>query len=419
MINNRDCNEKLSKSCIYEKKTYSANIEFTFFIVFGMQNRKIKFKSAFTLLELVFVCIILWLILPSMVQLYTFITTSNREIWARQDAIQQWYEIFERLNVMLEDYTIDYEEYYNRQMVGCVWDAARWAGFKRNVWLSGYCTNFTAYWNYNSTNRNLIGTGYHDLYYCSNSTQKLWIDASYHKVLRKDSCWMTPGYQSFGQYKTLFVDVGKNTDNDGDAIWDSDDSNLGTTVHDMINAIMDYDNVQELYFISHDGKNRLYFRRALAATWENGEVQYRIQMLRLKWFDAWQKHNFSETKNNEWLYDGQIDTWVCDAWMWFSCAWDWIGWVYPGYNLPADVDDWWVDLTQWWSNIIAWKATVSPTTDSELARSEEKRQINAYMKLLIVSGIYPPYYNGRMAESTREFQVPIETLINMKDFYRN
>jgi hypothetical protein len=31
----------------------------------------------------------------------------------------QGYELFEKINILIKDYTIDYEEYFNRSMVGC------------------------------------------------------------------------------------------------------------------------------------------------------------------------------------------------------------------------------------------------------------------------------------------------------------
>ena len=50
-------------------------------------------------------------------------------------------------------------------------------------------------------------------------------------------------------------------------------------------AIEDSDHIQEIYLISHDGKDRLYFRRKLIHQ-EGEQLQYKIQMLRLKGFDA-------------------------------------------------------------------------------------------------------------------------------------
>ena len=110
---------------------------------------KIKLKKyfGFTLIELLSVTVIIWFIMPMMIGVYSFLINSNKSIIARQNIIQQWYEFFERLNILMQDYTIDYEEYYNRQMVWCVAWGWTWENFTWNIWLSGYCTEFTAYWN--------------------------------------------------------------------------------------------------------------------------------------------------------------------------------------------------------------------------------------------------------------------------------
>ena len=124
-------------------------------------------NKAFTMVELVLSMTIIGLLLPSIFSVYSFILKSNREIVARQDSIQQWYEFFERLNILMEDYTIDYEEYYNRQMVWCTGDdAPNWTNFERNVDEDWYCENFTAYWNGN----NIINdTTQHHIYKCSSN----------------------------------------------------------------------------------------------------------------------------------------------------------------------------------------------------------------------------------------------------------
>ena len=77
-----------------------------------------------------------------------------------------------------------------------------------------------------------------------------------------------------------------------------------------------------------------------------------------------------------------------------------------------------MDLTRWSTTVSARKITISPTTDSELAWAKEDRQINAYMRILIVNGLYPPYY-GMLTDSAWDYKVPLQTTINMKDFYRN
>lgn len=84
------------------------------------QIKSIKYKSAFTLIELTLVLLIVGLILPIIFNLYTFISRANNEIVIRQRSIQESYELLEKLNVMMQNYTIDYEEYFDRQMAGCV-----------------------------------------------------------------------------------------------------------------------------------------------------------------------------------------------------------------------------------------------------------------------------------------------------------
>ena len=353
-----------------------------------------------------------------MIGIYSFLIRSNKEIIARQNAIQQWYELLEKLNILMQDYTVDYEEYFNRQMVWCVnsWGLLTWSNFKWNVWLSWYCTEFTAYGNENSTEKwrrwSRINSGYHDIYYCSSDREEN--QRLSHRVLKREYCWKWWKRQSFGQYAALFTDVKEPTNNE-------DDKNLWQPVMDWlnsVNAIANGDNIQELYLISHDWKSRLFFRRKLTNQ-TSGYAQYRIQMLRLRWFDAWQDHNFDST-NIEWLYDWQIDTWACDTSMWFIWSWESVWWAYSGYHLPNDVDDCRIDLTYWSTSIFAWNLNISPINDPILYWSQQERQINPYMKILVVAWVYFPeiFSKSLVGSSIAEFKVPIQTTINMKDFYR-
>lgn len=389
-------------------------------------------------MELLYVMGIIALVMPAMFALYNFMIKANREISARQSAIQQWYEFFERLNILVQDYRIDYEEYFNRQMVWCVWTEYRWSDFKWNVltwWYSSwYCTNFTTYWNWNSTDRRekigwtfqKLNASYHDLYYCTTEDILLssqWDGSSV--VVKKDDCGIQKWIQSYGQYATMFTDV------KGwwgwwklDMVWDWDDENVWYLLNENVRAIQDPDNIQELYFISQDWKNRLFFRRKLVDS-AGDYTQYRIQMLRLKWFDAWRLHNLDKEKDsngieNRWIYDGQIDTWACDYSMWFV----WKGaaissWgVYSGYNLPADVDDCWIDMTYWLTNALAWNISVSPTWNPDLYWARTDRQINDYIKIFLANGVYMPANGATMAESIADFKIPLQTTINMEWFYK-
>ncbi len=337
---------------------------------------------------------------------------SNKEFNLRQTAIQQWYEFFEKLNILMQDYTIDYEEYYNRQMVWCVGWWGTGSNFKWNIGLSWYCTEFTAYGNQNSTKRNMgsskiISWAYHDIYDCSsagNNNSNNWLP----RAVEERDCWKIWSRQSFGQYKNLFVDVNGvgNADDDRD-LWRPVDGAF-------VWAIVDADNIQELYLISHDWKSRLFLRRKLVAQ-DKDVAQYKIQILRLRWFDAGQDHNF-DSSNKNWLYDWQIDTWACDTSMWFVWNWASVWWAYSGYYLPKDADDCWIELTYWNTNIYTWNMSISPLDDPDLYWADESRQINPYMKILAVNWVYLPTSNAD--DTINSFNIPIETTINMKDFYR-
>ena len=395
-----------------------------------MNKLKLKLKvHSFTLIELLYVVGIISLIMPAMFALYNFLIKANREISARQSAIQQWYEFFERLDILVQDYRIDYEEYYNRQMVGCTqsWSVLfTWANFKWHTGLSGYCTEFTAYWNWNSTSRkewwSPLNTWHHDLYYCSSKqTQEAkWMPL----VVDETDCGERGGLQSYGQYEAMFTDVnGAFSWWSADMVWDWDDEDVWYLLNPWVNAIVDPDNIQELYLISQDWKNRLYFRRKLVNT-EGNYTQYRIQMLRLKWFDAGRLHDLDKTKQwsieNRWLYDGKIDTRACDYSMWFEWHWDPIStWeIYSGYYLPNSVDDCWIDMTYGVTNVLAWNISVSPTWNPDLYWAKQDRQINDYLKIFIANGVYMPAYGAAMAESISSFMVPLQTTINMAPFYK-
>ena len=374
-----------------------------------MKQKSRKYHG-FTLIELMTVVVIIWIIMPCIVSIYAFMIKSNREFALRQTAIQQWYEFFERLNLLMQDYTVDYEEYFNRQMVWCNPDWSTWASFTWNTWTWWYCKNFTAYWNRNSTNRRIFSTPSlskddHDIYRCSNNTEHQGSN-DIHRTVKGGNCWVIWGEQSFGQYKSFFTDVYEVGKVD-------DDKDLWKPVNNDINAIVDSNNIKELYLISHDWKKRLYFRRKLInQEWDS--VQYKIQMLRLKWFDAWRWHSFDDM--DEWFYDGQIDTWACDYSMWFVWKWDSIWWAYSGYRLPEDENDCRIDLTYWSTSIYTRNLSISPLNDPDLYWMDEDHQINPYMKIFVVNWLYSPIaYSG---SSITEFKVPIETAINMKDFYK-
>ncbi|MBU0626754.1 hypothetical protein KKH82_05010 [Patescibacteria group bacterium] len=126
---------------------------------------------------------------------------------ARGTLIEGSYFTMEKLNLLLKDYTIDYEEYFNRRQVGC--NSGYQENFLWNVGEDGYCTNFTAYGNQNA----FAQEEKFYLYYCSSVTgqvvPKQVFENSY--ITDGSGCAIS-GYQSFGQYAQQFLDTKNNVD---------------------------------------------------------------------------------------------------------------------------------------------------------------------------------------------------------------
>lgn len=115
-----------------------------------------------------------------------------------------------RFAVLFQDYTIDYEEYFNRQMVGCSNTSKIYDKFTRTTNANGFCNLFTAYGNQNNRK---IG---------QNATSSI----NYNNIIYQQS-----SLQPYGQYKSLFRDFGTDTDKktkipDAPIVGDADDTDL-------------------------------------------------------------------------------------------------------------------------------------------------------------------------------------------------
>jgi hypothetical protein len=83
-------------------------------------------------------------------------------IQARTNITQDAYFVVEKINLLLKDYTIDYEEYFNRKNLGC--DNYN-TTFTRETGPNGYCDLFTAYGNNNTIDGTEVPE--RELYFCS------------------------------------------------------------------------------------------------------------------------------------------------------------------------------------------------------------------------------------------------------------
>lgn len=352
------------------------------------------------------------------------------------------YFLMEKLQSMTKDYTIDYEEYWNRQQVWCMemWrtESGPWWSPSRN--MSGNCTQFT---NYGNQNMNLYWDSifsdprrgaYHTLYYCSSiedwlhqyedwNPQAVVLDITDTNSLHRMNCIRAGRGRnhSYGQYAQMFIDVKDDVDYVPWAANDDDDEDRGNWPEAIYNS--GWNNPQEIYLISHDKQRRMLIRRVLKNAAEvnnwtadlnsdgiisNSEKFYTLQVLQLRWFDAGMSHTFDPT--DQWVLDGKIDTWACDASLWFECEWESIQWAYPEYHLPADNDDGWVDLLSADITISDWDIQIYPLKDPELAWNDPSTQHSPYMVISLVSQLYAKNRKRKLTiDQMNAYTLPLQT----------
>lgn len=185
--------------------------------------------------------------------------------------------------------------------------------------------------------------------------------------------------------------------------------------------------MQELYLISQDGNSKILLRRKLIASGDrnqNGsigdtpsETQYVLQLLKLRGFDAGQRHNFDNNQSSG-VYDGHIDTRACDYAQGFFCHGSGISQLYTGYALPLDQDDGRVDISHKNTTISNRKLTISPNKNPQYALAEPHTQINPYFTISFTNRIYGKSRQKRL-ENTKidDYHITIQTTFNTKKFY--
>ncbi len=395
-------------------------------------------KKGFTLLELALVIIISGSLLTTIYGIMTTLPRVKNFNDARQALIQETNDVMDRFARLFQDYTIDYEEYFNRKMVGCD-ETKKGAAFEWALNTSGHCNAFTSYGNENAKLQTPGEEKLHHILYCSSDAK------DYNLLIRSENCtslgsiggeWGFPGLNagrlSYGQYQYLFWDVGNDTDNlsiDGISAntyapginlpkpfeyGDSDDRDLGSGP----DAIGKAQNAQELYLISHDGQRRLFLRRTLKSYKDvkgNASTGYTIQVLKLRGFDAGKAHKFDAANDSE-VYDGNIDTWACDYGQFFLCWGTEIS-NYSGYKMPANKDDGWIDLFDEKLDIVDWNIAISPTKNPDYAWAEENQQINPFIKISLTAKLTDHLWANKLWGSTSGYQYTLQNTYDTKGFY--
>lgn len=352
---------------------------------------------------------------------------------ARQRVTQETYFLLEKLQTLTKNYTIDYEEYWNRKNVWCTYPRV-------STWNTGdNCSLMTYYGNRHLTkNLTNLNRQNHKLFYCSSQVSELndtyivgngsvdpkvdinqYIARCIDNVINPAESVLTLSWflQSYGQYAALFTDVKDDVDY---VVWsagDDDDLDIGNNV-DAI-AVSATWTVQELYLISHDKQRRIFIRRHLQEKSDiNGdgifspsEKLYTLQILQLKWFDAGESHNFSTSSLG--VYDGHIDTWACDYSAGFECSGNSISWAFSNYRLPSNNNDGWKDLL--WTDITVTKREIeiNPLKDPLLAWDNPTSQQNPYIKLSLATQLYAKNRKQKLTlEQMNTYILPIQTMFS-------
>jgi len=381
-------------------------------------------KKGFTLLEIMIAIVgfsLLMVIIFSIFQKFIILKYNAQAKWSM---IEKSYFALEKINLLLKDYTIDYEEYFNRTNVGCS-SSLTGASFVRGTWVLGYCENFTAYGNENSLPSSDVGSFM--LYYCSSDTGQSYPTYTKHVVrdtgVDNGSGCIIGKQQSFWEYKRQFWDVKNDVDFVLGSVGDDDDYNVGMWPQ----AIRDATNVKELYLISQDGTRRIFLRRALiesgnfdgqwTGVWDTNKL-YTIQMLRLRGFDAGNHHDFNPSTSS-WVYDGVIDTWACDYAQGFICDGSGVGnGIYSWFKIPTNSDSGRVDLFDKDLTIADRNLVVYPTKDPSYAWKEDAVQMNPYFTIAITSKLYGKVrFNKLKLPSLENYQLGLQTTFNTKNFY--
>jgi len=373
-------------------------------------------KKWFTLLEIILSVTWFFLLMTIVINAYLWILTFRYSFQARSKLIETTYYMFEKVNLLLRDYTIDYEEYFNRSYVWC--DEA--GIFSWNVWNNWYCDLFTSFGNNNSFELN---TWKHSFYYCSSMTW-YWVDNNVFWPYPSLETWCALWtFQSFGQYSNQFLDVKTNVDFNPSVIWDSDDIDLGKWPDAILNSTW----VKELYLISKDKQYRVFIRRSIVDSWdrnlnwiiEENEQLYTLQMLKLRSFDAGNNHDF-DISNSSGIYNSVIDTWACDYSQWFVCDWKSLGNVYSWYRIPLDstqANSWRVNLFDNSVTVTDWNIIVYPTKDPNLAWWEHAYQISPYFTISVKTKLYAWVWQKKLKWSIIDYQFTLQTTFTTKNNY--
>ncbi|MDD3303029.1 MAG: prepilin-type N-terminal cleavage/methylation domain-containing protein [Candidatus Gracilibacteria bacterium] len=293
--------------------------------IFYILNSK---KKAFTLVEILISITIFSFIITSGFYVFSNVSIGKVKLVEKTNIEKEAYYFSEKLfEEIKKGGVIDYEEYFNRRVVG------------NTTYQSGHYLKDTGYGNFGSGG--IVGTtNYGDyIYLCrSRNGTSMGTGGCFNNTFNSYPGNVKTKPQRYGEYSIQFIDYNSNKNNDtskclpaagmklgdencdGSIVGDDDDENIGIgpETFDSSGA------VQELYLISGDKKTRTLFRwnvsldsnKPTSATCDfttqsnpTGDGCFgQLEFIKLNAKDWGVNHNYSSPSNG--LYDGITDTWV-------------------------------------------------------------------------------------------------------------
>lgn len=366
-------------------------------------------KTWFTLIE-----VLLWILIFSIVILWWFQALSAVNIGKvklmekaniTKDVVYFTEKLFEEIKTW---WVIDYEEYFNRKV----------------IWLTtqnGHYSQPTGFWNFWYL-WTIATTNYgNNFYYCrSGDGINMWTWWCYGNLFNTTATLQNGHQQRYWQYAFQFIDYNGNMNADGwdengngNIRWDDDDEHLwsGPIVFTW------WENVNEIYLISWDGKKRTFLRwtwrqdpnkpdviPACGTTTFWSWCLWTIEILKLDWKDWGIDHRLVPT--SAWSFDGIIDTWLIDEKFWTGA------WIIAGSN---DFN-YWQPLFPDTVNVSDFQVYLYPNTNIKHAWKDKdpSSNINPYLRLSIT---LEPSWKKRVWMRWEVPKYTINTTINLVDYF--
>ncbi|MDP5039196.1 MAG: hypothetical protein NWP80_02010, partial [Candidatus Gracilibacteria bacterium] len=313
--------------------------------------------------------------------------------------------------------TIDYEEYFNRKVIGTTTQNGHYkikTGFGNFGQGGSVGTTSTPISNYGNS-----------FYYCrSGNGTSMGVNGCYNNTFNTTGASLGNSQQRFGQYAFQFIDYNSNEssnmgDENGDLNirGDDDDENLGEGP-----IVFDYGiDVKELYLISGDRKKRTYFRWKWKQdpnkpsyigncniTSDNNSYSDgcigTIQILKLVGEDWGVNH----LKSGTGFGDGIIDTWLLDS--------NFYGNTTDIISGSVDMEQYWVDLFPDTLSVKSFEVYPYPNINRNYSwkNIDNQKNINPYVqiKLNLI-----PSWKKRVTIKGELPEIQMNKTINLSDYF--